>query len=181
MKGGAIMPRHIKDISGMKFNKLTAVEIFSKSDQGKNGTGQQTKWKCICECGNECIVATGALIFGSYKSCGCEKKVGKMGSANFKWAGGRTTTNNGYVIIRVYDYPGSTKSLSIHEHVYIMAKHLGRALVKGETVHHKNGVRDDNRLENLELWSSAQPPGQRVEDKIEWAKQILKLYENWNK
>jgi hypothetical protein len=57
-----------------------------------------------------------------------------------------------------------------------MSRHLGRELYPGETVHHKNGVRDDNRLENLELWSSSHPHGQRVEDKVAWAKEILALY-----
>jgi hypothetical protein len=64
----------------------------------------------------------------------------------------------------------------ILEHRLVMSQHLGRPLVKGENVHHINGNRHDNRLENLELWSSVQPFGQRVEDKVNYALEILSLY-----
>lgn len=68
------------------------------------------------------------------------------------------------------------KRVQLLQHREIVANALGRPLLPEENVHHINGMRDDNRPENLELWSSSQPPGQRVEDKVQWAKELLALY-----
>lgn len=62
------------------------------------------------------------------------------------------------------------------EHRLVMAMSLGRALYPDELVHHLNGDRLDNRPQNLELWSTYQPRGQRVEDKVIYAIEMLKRY-----
>lgn len=89
-------------------------------------------------------------------------------------AGTGCTTKSGYRVL--WKPTPDKKGSSFMEHRSVMEAVIGRELMEHENVHHKNGMRDDNRPENLELWSSSQPPGQRVSDKITWMKWFLASY-----
>ena len=89
----------------------------------------------------------------------------------------RHVKKNGYVWMSIPANISPTgKKCEMLEHRYVMEQSIGRPLLPEETVHHINGVRDDNRLENLELFSSRHGPGQRVRDKIDFAVEMIALY-----
>ena len=96
---------------------------------------------------------------------------------NGHWKGGRTRHHAGYVMVRVPEHPRASRNGGyVFEHILVMEEVLGRYLGDGETVHHLNGVKDDNRRENLELWVRPQPSGIRVSDALAWARPIIALY-----
>lgn len=86
-------------------------------------------------------------------------------------------TKSGYLQLYRPDHPAATSKGYVLEHRLVMEESLGRELLPKENVHHKNGNRQDNRIENLELWNTSQPAGQRVEDKVMWAREILAMYQ----
>jgi hypothetical protein len=73
-------------------------------------------------------------------------------------------------------HPRTGKGQYVFEHILVMERLLGREILAEESVHHRNGVKDDNRPENLELWTRPQPTGIRVSDAIAWAREILARY-----
>lgn len=82
----------------------------------------------------------------------------------------------GYVTIKLTIGHGCKDWVKYHR--YVVEQQLGRKLQSFENIHHVNGNKTDNRIENLELWVTKQPKGQRPKDLIEYAKWILKTYEN---
>jgi len=165
------------DFIGKSFGRLTVIEegktVISPKTDATGRRRYRNFWKCQCSCGKRIEAESYNLTAGNVQSCGCQKSENAksmIGELHPNWIGGRTEKGPGYIQIRVS--PGIFKA----EHRYVMEQHIGRELFPTETVHHKNGVRDDNRLENLELWNKSHPPGQRVEDKIAFAVEILKTY-----
>lgn len=116
------------------------------------------------------------------KDCQVKRRKKMVGPLHPSWKGGKSLNGGGYVRVAAPGHPKANGSGQyVPEHRLVMEKRLGRYLISGENVHHVNGDRTDNRLENLELWSTSQPSGQRVKDKVAWAREILALYGEYAK
>lgn len=91
------------------------------------------------------------------RSCSMKKRKFKHGENNACWKGGKWKEHTGYVLVYISPespyYAMARKNSHIQEHRLIVAQHLGRCLALNEHVHHINGIKDDNRIENLKLMS----------------------------
>lgn len=104
------------------------------------------------------------------------------GAGNPNWRGGYGIDKQGYVRINrtlaQELYPDATlgngPQLQIHR--VVMSHHLKRPLYKDESVHHKNGIKTDYSIDNLELRARYHGKGQSVDDLRAWAIEILRRY-----
>ena len=116
----------------------------------------------------KCVDCGRIITRQSIRCRSCAQK-GERGN---NWKGGKIH-KKGYVQLKLPEHHNSTKRGYIFEHRVVMEKYIGRYLNKNEYVHHKNGIRDDNRIKNLELWTTNQPIGVRVKDLINWSIKFL--------
>jgi hypothetical protein len=167
-----------KDITGKRFGRWTVCHGTEERDPWG-----ATRWMCRCDCGTMKVVSLTYLRRGSSTSCGCRQR--EVASRQGKITGGDNRGRqrseffyrDGYKVLVNAKFPGATQPNQTLEHRMVMAQHLGRPLLPSENVHHKNGDRTDNRIENLELWVRPQPIGIRVSDAVLWAKEILARYD----
>ena len=133
--------------------------------------------------GTEIRTCDGCGIEFEFRLAMAQWNAGKYHSRECMWehkarpVGQTKPTSDGYVMEYQPDSPMAQPSTGyVLQHRLVMAEVLGRPLTASESPHHINGVRDDNRPENLELWNTSQPSGQRPSDKVAWAREILALY-----
>lgn len=139
-------------------NKFTCVNCGKESQRHRNHCGRVYTQQKLCskQCKNEWV----SKVYR--EKHGLPKITSRM--------------RRKYVTLNIPAQNGQPARKDVLEHRYVMTQHIGRELLPEETVHHRNGDRTNNSLENLELFSGRHGPGQRVIDKVTFAAEILRLY-----
>lgn len=156
--------KHIEYVNRAKGGKdcITCGKLFRSKHRNLSCESCRSEKKKV-----ECPLCDGKM---NPKSSSCRSCRIQSGKSNPSWKGGKVNTS-GYVYVRV-------GSKYVPEHRIVMEEHIGRDLLEHENVHHKNGIRDDNHIDNLELWTRPQPSGIRAKDALEWARTIITEYES---
>ena len=130
-----------------------------RSYKGKNNPNWKGgKIKTTCTCGKEFSISGKQLARGRGKYC--SRKCKGMGwnsklEHNTRWNGGKTMVSGGlYKAVKLTGHPRASKAGYVREHHLVMERFLGRYLNPDEEVHHKNGIKTDNRIDNLQLVSN---------------------------
>jgi hypothetical protein len=118
------------------------------------------------QCGQQFSLRDPRQKFCSRQCANRHKSRVSKGEWGPRWRGGRTVHTGGYIRIWAPHHPRARTLPYVFEHILVMEATLGRYLLAGERVHHRNGQRDDNRAENLELWrvKTKDPAGVRAAD-----------------
>ena len=141
-----------------------AYDIESQSQDNKGLTRID---RCCIDCGKKQRVLIYRFRSKEKTPTGrCQKCSRKRlkGDIHPMWSGGRALDSHGYVQILCPGHPAAYNGRYVPEHRLVIEAKLGRYLFPNETIHHRNGVRDDNRPENLEVWFSRHGRGQRYKD-----------------
>ena len=143
----------------------------------KRGKSSKLIWQACENCGKRRWVRVKQGI-AKYRICfECNSLLQALaqprGEKAHNWKGGRTIDSHGYIWIKLQPedtfYPMAGKRGYVPEHRLIMAKSLNRCLLTSEVVHHKNHVKTDNSINNLELMPTAtHNQVTRLETRIKW-------------
>lgn len=157
-------------------------------DLGLGSSYHKMVWHACLDCGVERWVLFRSGVPQSLRCHPCGAKVGaekrrgqRMGPRASNWRGGRQLLRNGYIMVTLspadpYAAMGTkTRHRAVYEHRLVMARHLGRLLTTEEQVHHLNGDKTDNRIENLELLSQREHSAKHHAEIRELRKRVKQL------